>query len=94
MTGDTRFNVIIVDFGNPPLDIEKELSKSSIPNYRYIQHNGTFHKTEGIEAAAATVTNPDDIVFLMDLHIQIPHNLIDQTRKVRMHFPDPSVFWL
>ena len=82
VTKDPNFNVILVDFHESVTELKAALERSAIPNYMLIQNKGKFHKTLGIENAANMVTDPNAIVFVMDLHLDIPANILDEIRKV------------
>ena len=81
-TKDFNFNVIIVDFDSKDLDIDDALKKAAIPNYHYINIKEKFRKVVGLQKAASTITDPNSIVFVMDLHIDIPYFFLDDIRKV------------
>ena len=83
-TRDDNFVVIVIDFASDDVDVEKMLNASSIhQNIILIKKSGPFHKTLAIQEAASRVPNPHDIVFLFDLHIDVPLDLLDSIRKVR-----------
>ena len=39
VTGDKQFELVIIDFGSTDLDIEHELSQSTLPRYLYNNHS-------------------------------------------------------
>jgi len=80
-TLDPYFNVIIVDYHSEDIDVEKALATSGLRRYTLIKRAGPFIKTEAINAAAATIEDPNDIVFTCDLHLEMPKNIIDIVRK-------------
>ena len=83
-TRDDNFVVIIIDFASDDVDVEKMLNASPIrPKIILIKKSGPFHKTLAIQEAASRVPHPHDIVFLFDLHIDVPLDLLDSIRKVR-----------
>ena len=47
-----------------------------------IHKTGHFYKTAAINEAAATVKDDNSIIFLLDLHLDLPVNLIHTIRKV------------
>lgn len=87
VTKDSNFNVIIVDFHDSVKELKAALERSTIPNYMLLHNKGKFHKTLAIENAANMVTDPNAIVFVMDLHLDIPSNFLNEIRKVRL-FPE------
>lgn len=82
-TKDSNFNVIIVDFHDSETKLKSALERSAIPNYMLLQNKGRFHKTLAIQHAADMVIDPNEIVFVVDLHLEIPANILDEIRKVR-----------
>ena len=47
-----------------------------------IHKTGRFHKTAAINEAAESVKNDNSIIFLLDLHLDLPVSLIHTIRKV------------
>ena len=47
-----------------------------------IHKTGKFHKTAAINEAAASVKDNSSIVFQLDLHLDLPLNLMETVRKV------------
>ena len=47
-----------------------------------IHKTGRFYKTAAINEAADSVQNNNSIIFLLDLHLELPVNLIQTLRKV------------
>ena len=82
-TKQNNFNVIIVDFHSPHLDIKRALEESGLPNFVLLENSGKFHKTLAIQQGLDFVQDPNEIVFQCDLHINIPSSFIDEIRKVR-----------
>ena len=82
-TKDFNFNVIITDFESKDLDIENALKKTVIPHYHYAKIKGKFSRALGLQLAAEIVTDPNSIVFALDLHLDIPYHFLDDVRKVR-----------
>ena len=79
---DENINLIIVDFDSKDVNLKDELERSVIPRFTLLNRFGGFFKSEAIQQAANTVTDPNSIILLMDLHLLIPHNFIDIVRKV------------
>ena len=83
-TGDLGFHVIIVDFDSEDIDIDRAFSVWPLQERcTLIKLSGLFHKTLAIQKAVEAVPHNDDIVFLFDLHIDVPIGLLDSVRKVR-----------
>ena len=57
-------------------------NRSSLKNYRVLKRTGAFHKTEAIQSAVSTISDPHSIVLLYDLHLLTPTNLFSAVRKV------------
>ena len=83
-TQDEHFFVIIIDFGSEDVDVAGMIKACAISQkITLINKSGPFHKTLAIQDAAKTVPSPDDIVFLFDLHIVVPSNILNSIRKVK-----------
>ncbi|XP_068762655.1 uncharacterized protein [Montipora capricornis] len=80
-TNDQNVNIIIVDYGNKDLDIDKALKGSLLKSYRILRRSGAFHKTEAIQSAVRTIFDPHSIILLFDLHLLTPKNLFQAVRK-------------
>ena len=81
-TKDQNLNVIIMDFHSKDINIEKALKQSGLPRYILLHMKSKFHKTIGLQYAMSIVTNPNDIVFICDLHLYMPVTIVDHIRKV------------
>jgi hypothetical protein len=90
-TKDT-FNVIINDFLCPHADLKEALERSSLPHYMLFTNTGTFQKTIGLQQAANAITDPNGIVVILDLHIDVPSYFVDDVRKVRQTFKYHTLF--
>ncbi|KAJ7376477.1 hypothetical protein OS493_034467 [Desmophyllum pertusum] len=80
-TGDPHVNIIIVDFNSTDIDVTAALKRSQLKRYQVRKLKGAFQRAYGIHAGAALVKNPRDIIFMCDLHLQIPSNIVDIIRK-------------
>lgn len=82
-TGDLNFHVIIVDFESQDIDIDKVFSVWPLQErYMLIKMTGPFYKTLALQKGVQAVPNDRDIVFLFDLHIDVPVGILDSVRKV------------
>ena len=83
LTGDTNFHVIIVDFESKDIDMAKAFSASPLKSrHSVVSLPGKFHKTFALNVATELVPNEHDIIFLFDLHIDVPVDIMDSVRMV------------
>ncbi|KAF6727835.1 N-acetyl-beta-glucosaminyl-glycoprotein 4-beta-N-acetylgalactosaminyltransferase 1 [Oryzias melastigma] len=80
-TNDENFSIIIVDFESEDMDVEKALRESSVPRYEYLRRGGNFERSAGLQIGVDTIEDSHSIVFLCDLHIHFPPNILESIRK-------------
>ncbi|KAL9978694.1 hypothetical protein ACROYT_G016242 [Oculina patagonica] len=82
LTGDTNFHVIVVDFESQDIDMAKAFNTSLLHRrHTIVNITGKFYKTLAINEAVARVPNDHDLLFLFDLHIDVPADIMDSVRK-------------
>ena len=82
-TNDQHFHLIIFDYESEDIDINDALAKSSLPSYTVLKKPGKFIKTEAYNEAVSSVKDPNGIIFLVDLHLEIGSGILEDIRKVR-----------
>lgn len=80
-TKDDNFSIIIVDFESEDMDVEQALRESSVPRYEYLRREGNFERSAGLQIGVDTIEDSHSIVFLCDLHIHFPMNILESIRK-------------
>uniref|UniRef100_A0A671QTX6 Beta-1,4-N-acetylgalactosaminyltransferase n=1 Tax=Sinocyclocheilus anshuiensis TaxID=1608454 RepID=A0A671QTX6_9TELE len=80
-TGDKNLNVIIIDYNSSDIDIEKRLKKAALPSYKFKKMDGNFQRSGGLQAGIDLVEDEHSILFLCDLHLYYPVNIINSIRK-------------
>ncbi|KAM9377794.1 N-acetyl-beta-glucosaminyl-glycoprotein 4-beta-N-acetylgalactosaminyltransferase 1 [Pholidichthys leucotaenia] len=80
-TKDDNFSIIIVDFESDDMDMEQALRESSVPRYEYLRREGNFERSAGLQIGVDTIEDSHSIVFLCDLHIHFPLNILESIRK-------------
>ena len=81
-TKDFNFNVVITEYDGIDVDLKAALKRSGIPHYQHVRLPGKFQKALGLQLAAGMVKDPNSILFVMDLHLDIPYHFFDDVRKV------------
>ena len=78
--------MIIIDYESSDIDVEAVLKRSSIQRYTVVKIPGEegFKRAVALQRGADAVTDPRSILFLCDLHLKLPPNLISTIRKVRI----------
>ncbi|KAJ8271430.1 hypothetical protein COCON_G00102890 [Conger conger] len=80
-TKDDNFSIIIVDFESEDMDVEQALRDSQVPRYEYLRREGHFERSAGLQMGVDTIEDSRSIVFLCDLHIHFPFNILESIRK-------------
>ena len=83
LTGDTNFHVIVVDFRSTDIDMDKAFNTPLLSSrHTIVSLTGKFFKTVALNIATELVPNAHDIVFLFDLHIDVPADILNSVRMV------------
>ena len=82
-SGDTNFHVIVADFESQDIDMAKAFNTSLFRSrHTIVNMTGKFYKTLALNEAVARVPSEHDLLFLFDLHIDVPVDIMDSVRKV------------
>ena len=83
LTGDKKFHVIVVDFESQDINMAKAFNTSLFRSrHTIVNLSGKFYKTLALNEAVARVPSEHDLLFLFDLHIDVPVDIMDSVRKV------------
>ena len=82
-TGDENLHVIVYDYNSTNIDIEAAFQQSLFKNYKILFNpDSKYSRTYSLNRAADAVTDPNAIVFTLDLHLEIPLSFANNVRKV------------
>ena len=81
-TKDPHLHVVIFDFESPDIDLKEAFKQSSLTNYHFITQPGKYSRGLSFSEAIKSITDPNAIVVMMDLHLDIGSRFISDTRKV------------
>ena len=81
-TNDPNFHVIIFDYNSSDINLEEVLKQSSLTNYMLLRQRGAYSRTRSFTEAIDLVKDPQSVIFMMDLHLDIASPFINNIRKV------------
>ena len=85
LTGDTNFHVVVVDFESQDINMAEAFNTYLFRSrHTIVNLKGKFYKTLALNEAVARVPNEHDILFLYDLHIDVPVDIVGSVRKVTL----------
>ena len=83
LTNDTNFHVMVIDFESKDIDMAKAFNTPLLSSrHNIISLTGKFYKTLALNKAVQFVPNAYDIIFLFDLHVDVPAGIMDSVRMV------------
>jgi len=83
LAGDTNFHVVVADFESQDIDMAEAFNTSLFRSrHTIVKMTGKFYKTLALNEAVARVPSEHAILFLYDLHIDVPVDIMDSVRKV------------
>jgi len=83
LTGDKNFHVIVVDFESQDINLLRAFGTSLLrTRHTIITLRSKFYKTLALNKAVESVPNEHDILFLFDLRIDVPVDIMHSVRKV------------
>ncbi|XP_015747107.1 PREDICTED: N-acetyl-beta-glucosaminyl-glycoprotein 4-beta-N-acetylgalactosaminyltransferase 1-like isoform X2 [Acropora digitifera] len=82
LTKDENFHIIVVDFESQDISISQAFDTDLLRNrHTIINMTGKFYKTLALNKAVEHVPSEHDLLFLFDLHIDVPADIMDSIRK-------------
>ncbi|XP_015767719.1 PREDICTED: N-acetyl-beta-glucosaminyl-glycoprotein 4-beta-N-acetylgalactosaminyltransferase 1-like [Acropora digitifera] len=82
LTMDENFHVIVVDFESEDISISQAFDTDLLRNrHTIINMTGKFYKTLALNKAVEHIPSEHDLLFLFDLHIDVPADIMDSVRK-------------
>ena len=81
-TSDPYLHIIIFDYNSTDINLEKALKQSSLKNYMLLRDSGEYSRTRSFTEAINLVSDPQSIIFMVDLHLDLAGPLINNIRKV------------
>ena len=85
LTGDKNFHVIVADFESQDINLTKAFNTTLLRRrHTLINLTGKFYKTLALNTAVERVPSAHDLLFLFDLHIDVPFDILDSVRKVSL----------
>ena len=83
LTGDKNFHVVVADFESQDIDLAKAFDTALLRNrHTIVPLKGKFYKTLALNKAVERVPSEHDLLFLFDLHIDVPVDIMDSARRV------------
>ncbi|XP_078376519.1 beta-1,4-N-acetylgalactosaminyltransferase 3-like [Oculina patagonica] len=82
LTGNKNFHVMVADFESQDIDMAKAFNTSLLRSrHTIVPLKGKFYKTLALNEAVERVPSAHDLLFLFDLHIDVPIDIMDSVRK-------------
>eukprot|EP00736_Rhodelphis_marinus_P001088 Rmarinus@m.12877 len=81
-SGDNLITPVLVDYDyvNPTFDLKAYMESLDMPHL-YVPIDGPFTRTGSLNLGAEKIPDPKAIIFMCDLHLEIPHLLFDYVRR-------------
>ena len=83
-TKDEHLHVVIYDFDSPDIDLEQAFQRSTLKKYHFITKPGKNSRTVSLREAFTSIKDPNAIVVIIDLHLDLGSQFMTGVRKVRM----------
>ena len=85
LTKDENFHVIVVDFESQDITMSQAFDTDLLRNrHTIINMTGKFYKTLALNKAVEHIPSDHELLLLFDLHIDVPADIMDSVRKVRL----------
>ena len=83
-TNDSHIHAVIIDYSSPDIDLVAAVKRSTFKGFTVITEprSEAFVKTSAYNKVVSKIKDPNSIVFLLDLHLDVSSRLINEIRKV------------
>ena len=74
--------MIIYDYYSPDIDLKQAPQRNTLQNYKYITNPGKYSRVESFTEAIQSILDPETIFVIIDLHLDIGSQMVNDVRTV------------